>query len=265
MFNQIYTNLSAFISLSNKTEYSKDDKSTISKMSYRQFQKILTLINDQKPIHDREYALYKLNYTNFDFEMVSVVLNNEPNEFHTTFDTTDTHLILNTLSPQYLINYLLDNQKSRYIILPLNYGSNLSESGHIAPLIFDNQNKKVYMLDPNGKSTFFNSVLDFDTNVYVECMLIKYLNQLSDLGLKYTFMCSKTWNQKNICINKNFKNSPIGSGHCVILTLMLAHLLITNKCHPSIIYDMFKHLTDDEVLFLIKEYSLGIHNLLGVK
>jgi len=123
------------------------------------------------------------------------------------------------------------------------------------------------MLDPNGKSTYFSNIL-FDhaksigSNFYTEMILFKYFSLLNDFGLNYKYVYVNKWNPNKCVINKRFDNEYILSGHCVITTLMIIHLISIQKLTPQYIFEMLSKLSDDELLFLIKEYTLGIYSLL---
>lgn len=246
-------------------EYTPEVKKFIERISYPQFDYIQRHINKQTKLFDREYAVYKLNYTTFHFEFVSLVTNYDPTEYHTNLDTTDQYLLLNALSPQTLCNYILDNQNTRFIFLPLNYMTESKESGHIASLVFDNQTKKVYMVDSNGKSTYFDQLLGQPMNQYVEYMILNYINEINKMDFSYQYVFASEWNSNHFYMNKHFKNDYIGVGHCLILTLMISHIMTQFNMTPKDTFELLSQLSDEEILFLIKEYGLGLFNLLSKK
>lgn len=249
----------------NDQEYTKEVKQFIEKLSYIQFDYIQRSINKQTKLLDREYALYKLNYTTLEFECISLVANYDPDEYHTNFDTIEQYLLLNALSPQTLCNYILDNRHIRFLFLPLHYMSDSKQSGHIASLVLDNNTNKFYMMDSNGKSTYFDQLLSQQMNQFVEFMLISYIEELNKLGFTYKFVSTVEWNIKNIHMNKNFKNDYIGTGHCVILTLMISHIMVQLNITLKESFEKLSKLTDDELLFLIKEYGQGLYNMMRNK
>ena len=262
MFCELQDALSPISSFSNNYNFTAKEQKFVKTMNYKKFEYILNLINDQSEIKNQTYSLFKQQYTTLKFEYVSEVVNTKNDEYHTVIDSTDDYLVINALSPEFLSNFILDNHNKKYIFLTLNYTSNLMKSGHQAILMIDNQNKLIYMIDPNGKSDYLDNVFMEQTNFYVETLLSKYFSELNKFGLEYKYIYSASWNEKQISINKKFDNNFIGNGHCVITTLMLIHLIITFDVKPDIVFELLNNLSNDELLFLIKEYSLGVYNIL---
>ncbi|ARF11792.1 hypothetical protein Klosneuvirus_2_228 [Klosneuvirus KNV1] len=266
MFCEIHNAFNKITSYSkNSQDYTQEVKKFIERIGYQQFDYIQRNINKQTKLFDREYAVYKLNYTTLQIEFISLVTNYDPTEYHTTLDTTDQYLLLNALSPQTLCNYILDNQQTRFIFFPLNYMTESKDSGHIASLVFDNQTKKVYMADSNGKSTYFDQLLGQPMNQYIEYMLSNYIKDINNLGLSYQYVFIDEWNAKNLHMNKHFKNSYVGVGHCLILSLMISHVMTQFAIIPKDAFELLAQLEDEELLFLIKEYGLGLYNMLRNK
>lgn len=266
MFCEIHNAFDKITSYSNnEQDYTPEVKKFIERISYPQFDFIQRKINGQTKLSDREYAIYKLNYTTLECEFISTVTNYDPTEYHTTFDTTDQYLLLNILSPQTLCNYILDNQHTRFIFIPLNYMTMAKESGHIASLVIDNKTQKIYMVDSNGKSTYFDHLLGQKLNQYIELMLLNYVNELNNLGFSYQYIFVNEWNNKEMYFNKYFDNQYIGIGHCLILTLMISNVMTQFNMDPKDAFELLSQLNDDELLFLIKEYGLGIYNMMRFK
>ena len=261
-FNEISATLKSMIyNTDSIAKFDKDEQIKLKKLAYSKYEKIINMINSQSPIIDKEYSLYKLEYSTLAFEKISDICNDKRDNYVNVIDSTDTCLLLNSLSVEYLANYLLDHSHLDNVFLTLNYGSNLSSAAHQSCIYFDNANRKVYMLDPNGRSTFFNSIFGQDMNYYVELILAKYVAELSSYGLEYEYITCDRWNKDEIVLNKHFKNDVLDPGHCVITTLLLIHMVNT-YIDPSLAIQMFKHLTDDELLYFIREYSIGVYQLL---
>jgi len=266
MFCEIHNTFNKITSFTKTNQdYTSNIKKFIERIGYQQFDHIQQNINKQTKLFNREYAVYKLNYTTFEFEFISLVANYDPTEYHTTLDTTDQYLLLNTLSPQTLCNYILDNQHTRFIFIPLNYMTESKDSGHIASLVFDNKTKKVYMVDSNGKSTYFDQLTGQPMNQYIEYILLQYINELNKLGFLYQYTFVAEWNANNLYMNKYFKNDYIGVGHCLILTLMISQVMTNYNIIPKDAFEILSQLEDEEMLFLIKEYGLGVYNMLTIK
>lgn len=262
MFNNLYSVFETITSFSNNSDYTEQKMKYIKTLNYKAYESIITLINDQTKISNKTYSLYKQQYSTLKFECISEIINAKENEYHTIIDSIDDFLIMNALSPDCLANYILDNFNKKYIFLTLNYGSNLMKSSHQSALMIDNENKLIYMIDPNGKSTYFDGVFHEPTNFYIETILSKYFLELKKFGLEYKYMYSADWNTKKIAINKHFNNDIIGQGHCVITTLMLINLITLMDIKPNVAFEMLNKLSSDEIIFFIKEYSIGVYNIL---
>ena len=261
-FIHIQDTLSSITGFADQGVFDEKVKNTVRRLRYDFFEKILNLISDQQPIKNKEYSIYKLDYTKMNFEHISDVENGSDYEYHTVIDSTDKHLILNALSPNFLCNYILDNSNKRFLFLTLNYANTLMDTAHQAAFMIDNERKKIYMLDPNGKCDYFDNVFHQETSDFVEILLRNYFNQLIILGLDYKYEHIDKWNKEKVCINKRFTNSYIGTGHCVVTTLILIHIINTNKLTPEEAIRVFKNLSDDEILYIIQQYSLGVYNIL---
>lgn len=262
MFSKVQDTLSSITGFAEHGVFDDKVKNTVRRLRYDYFEQILNMISDQQPIKQKEYSIYKLDYDSLKFEHISDVENGSEYEYHTVIDSTDKYLILNALSPTFLCNYVLDNSNKRFLFLTLNYANTLMDSAHQAAFMIDNHQKKIYMLEPNGKCDYFNNVFHQDTSEFVEILLRNYFNQLSNLGLEYKYVHIDKWNHENICINKRFANNHIGNGHCVITTLILIHLISINKITPDEAIKIFKNLSDEEILYIIQQYSLGVYNIL---
>jgi hypothetical protein len=143
------------------------------------------------------------------------------------------------------------------------------DQSHQTCLAIDILNKTAYLVDPNGSSSYFNTIFEkishdlyIDINSYVDKLLECYFSELNKIGIKIEFIPGSKWNKNKICINRNFDKSLIGSGHCVITTIMLGHYLLTTNLNPSDVYNKFKYISDDNLLILINSYMFGIYELM---
>jgi hypothetical protein len=126
------------------------------------------------------------------------------------------------------------------------------ETSHHTSLIIDLIHHKIYLADPNGKTTFFNKLYKIDISNKIDLLLQYYFTQFNIFGFDYEFVPSHIWNPQYICINKFFDNSIIGSGH---------YLHITQE-YINNIYNLFFELSDDEILYIINSYMNGIYKIL---
>ena len=263
-FQDILKILTPITYLDNNSDgnFTKDKKKHVSKLGYMEIMKFLELLNGQSNVKKIEYSIYKQSYNDLDFNLVTMIFDNiDKTSFHTTFDISDKHILFNCLTPYCLSKYINQNSKLRYVYIPLTYACDIKDSGHIAFIMFDNKDKKVYLLDPNGSPGYFNNILDVNISFYIENMISKYINELKKFNMEYKYIYSENWNNNKNIINKSFENDFIGSGHCVAFSLMISHLMTRFEIEPSELYKILSNLSDDEKLYLFKQYTLGLFNI----
>ena len=56
---------------------------------------------------------------------------------------------------------------------------------------------------------------------------------------------------------------PMTKGNSVVVSFTIIHLIATLDYEPQKIYEVLKDLSDDELLYMIREYSSGIYNILN--
>lgn len=235
----------------------------IKRLHYSEIESIIIMINNQPPLMKRKHALYQMRLADLDFELLSYIDNDLGDIDHTTLDITDSLILLNALSPNYLVEYLNHNP-SNYTILPFSYGCSAKDSYHRASLLFIRDQNEVYLVDPNGHPNYFDNVLGLDTVTAVERVFIKYLQELEVLGLHFKYISVKKWNPYNLAPNMNFKVTNIGTGHCVVLTFILNHIICSQQIEPIEAYKLLSKLDDGELLLVISGYTLGLCTLLDL-
>lgn len=188
------------------------------------------------------------------------------------------------------------NKINQHIFIPVVFSSEVNTVGHYAVLIFDIIKKTVYFADPNGSTSFFNNILYviakqqselithnvdnignankinycdafndmyIDTELLLEKMFEFHINEFNKLtGSTYEFIKRKQWNPFGYTVNKSYNDTLIGSGHCVVLGVMVANYCHIKKCNPIEIYELLSKLSKLEIIELINSYSLGIYNIL---
>lgn len=243
-------------------EFDPKHKKFVERLKYKQFDKVIRLINKQKKIKKAQHIIYKQSYITLNMEPVSYVFTKIRNVYHTCFDVSDEYLILNALTPYYLYKYINKNRHINYIFLTLNYGCNAKIQHHQAGILIDNKNEKIYLIDPNGFPTYFNELFGIDMSYMIEKLLYEYFLELKKFGFNYEYIFTYQWNPNCICLNKIFPdNNYIGSGHCVILTILIFHLINVFNYNPIEIYEMLNKLSDEELLYIIKNYTTTIYKL----
>jgi len=210
----------------------------------------------------QHYTLYKLNIYNDPFDHHTDITTNIGNIYHYVIQTDDTSLLFHTLSIDIMFNFIINHtcNNRRYLILSLIMG--LSNASQHTSLIFDLIDCKIYLADPNGKPSFFNSHFKCDMSNKINLLLKSYFIQLKIFDLNYEFISSYIWNPQNVVINKHFTNSIIDNGHCVITSIMSSHYLYITQLHITVIYNLFFELSNDELLYIINSYMNGIDKIL---
>lgn len=263
MFSIVHNSLNGVSSFSNGTLLPEQKKS-ISTISYSTFEKILEMINNQPIIKYPIFSIYKQHFDNEGDHILEFIddIKNPHNETPSfTIDVTDNCIVMNTLSLECISTYIKHNIKEKYLFFCLVYGCELKDTTHQGIVMVDNNNKKIYLLDPNGSPTYFNDIFNFYVNYEIENMIENYFTQLKFFDLHYEYVHITKWNPVNIVLNKRFNTNEIGSGHCVVISFIIIHLIATLNYEPPKIYNILKDFSDDELLYIIKDYSSGIFNI----
>lgn len=316
-------------------------KENLSQINQKKFNEIIQILNNQKSLKDTSCSLYKFNFFKETLEHSLDIFDIEPNN---TIQIEDTNIIFQMISPKLLKEYIFKHLDNKYIFISITFFCESITCGHQVILAFNNPEQKVYLIDPNGKPTFFNNMFteqlikktkkskyaeeiitnyvdsigvnmnmvkklsnkqefielciegccelykthrfntlitcdelkneiktlccNIETNLYcrideyIEKMLDQYIKSLMLEDIEYRYIYTKTWNEKNICINKHFPNSSIGNGHCVIISLLLIHYMVITKCEPYEIYKILNNLTDEQILTIINNYSANLYELM---
>lgn len=256
----------------------------LKRIPYKIYDRILNQITGQESTikFDPKYSLFKIGIQDEISQCHIESYNMEDKDNYPTIQADDTHILLNIFDIQTVMLMLSNVTDNRYMFLPIVYGSEVNECGHFAFMAFDKFDNKVYFVDPNGRSSFFDDILivhakkdpseplkGFYNNMYiksethVEKLFDQYVNMLnSSFDLSYKFVPRKSWNANKICINKDLgRNNVIGNGHCVMTsTLLINYLHITQVD----VYDALRsvgQLSTYELSTLINAYSSGICNL----
>ena len=240
-------------------------------------------INQKSPGKNSSYSLYKTDIYSGIFSHHLDIASGVGDSFHATLQCDDRHILLHTLSVDSMMEFLNNNVSQRYVFMPLVFGTEVKEKGHFGVVVFDLKANDVFMLDPNGKTSFFDNIFieyskksgehvyeNYEKDLYidggslVDKLIEGYVNELNfvfDLGLKY--IGSSAWNPKTYVINRTFSNeNVIGSGHCVAITTMLIHLLHLSDSSVTDVYEKLGKLSDVHIMEIINGYSVGISSMI---
>ncbi|AYV78884.1 MAG: hypothetical protein Edafosvirus43_5 [Edafosvirus sp.] len=261
-------------------------------MNNEKFKIVIDLLCDQKNIDEKDltYSLYKIGYYDNIFKHHLDSIPEENNLYLNELTASDQFLLLNIISPMSLMDCILKHANKRYIFLPLSMNVLSKDAGHMTCLAVDVSKKHLYLIDPNGSSSYFNNMFNemlknnlkkeknipdeikldellddsiyFDVSMLVDDLFVGYCKELEKCGFKYTFIPSSKWNSKQYHINKSVNNAIIKNGHCLITSVMIAQYMNLTNSEPSEVYELFAQLTDDELLNFINGYTMWIYKML---
>lgn len=261
--------------------------SKIAEIDFHKYEQFMNLITSQKFVSSIEpiYSMYKVNLVTHEVSHHIDIAGNIQNMYYTTIQSDDRFLVLNCLCVNSLMTFLLENTKdiSKYVFIPAVFGSEVNEIGHFSIIAFDIIEKKVYFIDPNGRSSFFDNIFNIYAQKIKDTTLLSYtsnmsvnteelLEKLIELyiknfnsvyGTEYEFVKRLKWNPLQISINKTYDETVIGSGHCVATSTLIANYLsITNK-KPNDIINIFNKMNKEEIIQVINSYSVGMYNIIS--
>lgn len=246
---------------------------SIQTIRYDKFEKIIEVMFNQKSISSINpfYSMYKINLETEEFSH-HLDIYSERN--HTTIQTDNEFMILQILSPSSLVEYILehsnDNRRYLHIQLSLFVASEIhSNSGHQTILTIDLIENKAYLIDPNGRSKFFeHKYKDDETKSHIKYsqlidkLLENYFGELLNFGFFMEFVPIHVWNKDKICINYAVKDSVIGSGFCVPTSLLLTQYMSLTSQTPDQVINKFKDIDSETLLNIINNYTYGLYTLL---
>jgi len=263
----------------------KKMKKMLSLIGSKDLHNIMMILTGQKSIMSINpyYSVYRYDLIKNTFSHHLDVTNGDWNG-RVIIQYDQNNLLMNMVSVESMYDYLSD-VSTRYVFFSATLESENKKVAHMACLIVDRLKNEAYFYDPNGSSTFFNSIfvdeakkqgltgdlddLYFDGSTAINNLFVGYFKDINDkVGLNIKFVPSTSWNPKKYVLNPSFdKNVLIGSGHCVITTILFMHLLNSTSQDINVkdittIFNMLGSLEDDELIYIINGYSCGIYNIM---
>jgi hypothetical protein len=257
----------------------------IKTFSHEKLSKMMSYITSQPHYIDTNstYSMFKIDILTNNMSYCLDFAHDYESEI--TINSDHRYIYFTILSAKSTFDYICNNPKNfKYIFIPIRLYSNIDDIAHQAIIVFDVHNSKVYFADPNGKTTMFDNILylyaksncDNDYNIYkcfddmyinseklIEDLMKLYIEQINIFSnTKFKFVERNIWNTKASSLNHDYGSTMIGSGHCVILTILIANYLSNTQCDISKIYEIFENLQDEQIIQIINSYSTGIYELL---
>ena len=201
-------------------------------------------------------SVFSFDYNTLNTEHICDVVDDNTNFI--TLNLEKDKLIID-LPSVHSLGEFINITNNKYIFIPILYGSiGTAKVLHMAMMVLFLDDKEVYLLEPNNRPTYFNKFVDCDISYHIETFFNNYFEMLD-----YNYVYIDSWNSGYKILNTgNYKNFIIDSGHCVILSIMLAHFLNNTDLSPNQIYNIFSSLNIDEIGYLIQEYSCGIYSIM---
>jgi hypothetical protein len=231
--------------------------------SCNEFSKIHNFITTQPSYFNNAttYSIYKIDiFTNIPSHCLDL---NKKSKIK--LHSNNAYIYFTIISPMSILDYINENYNlnSRYIFIPVRLEPIFGKKGHRSQIIFDIDNYQVYFADPNGRTEKFDNMGCKNSEKSIELIMEYYIEQINVLSKnKFHFVKRKKWNPKSSSLNYNYDNTIIGSGHCVIITLLIANYLSNTQSDISKLFKIFENLNDEHNIHIINSYSSSIYELL---
>lgn len=152
---------------------------------------------------------------------------------------------------------LAEASESRYMFFPFNFSCEASKEGHQLTLVIDNHSFKIYLMDPNGTPTYFNSILSLNVNDYLELLIDRWTKVIKEqVGINYTYVYQREWMPHTCAINRHV--DVLGGGNCVTSTIILCHILSLTGMEFPTCYHQLAYISAAEWGSLLKKYYIWI-------
>ena len=195
-----------------------------------------------------------------------VLSDNFPREYNDTEPCTinvDTEILQMHISSVDHTIERLRGDTGRYIYIPVGYDSEEKASGHRSVIAFDTFENKVYLVDPNGFSCYFNGItpranhkIEMVVDAYVRC-----LSQLSGVPWEYSWQIE--WCKSHFHLNVKNLLGFDSKGHCVGLTFVICHLLNITQFNVGILFQQLFRLEADKMETLVGGYYNLMSYIIG--
>lgn len=245
--------------ISELDKYSNRESSIISLLNPACENTILKDFNGQKfSVSETEFTIFQFYTDTLHIDTLTNFVSDKKSYYDPiNFQITDNSMIINILSYNTLVD-IIKSINGRYVFLTINYTSDAFTSAHRAILSLDKNTNNIYLLEPNGRPTFFSRILGVGSENFIEYFFDYYIGQLNEIfGTKFTYIHSNMWNKTHIVLN-NSTNVSISDGDCLTISLMICQLINNLEMEPEKLYMIIKKLSDNEFVCLIRSYSIGI-------
>jgi hypothetical protein len=265
------------------------DKSIVDKLQRSTDQDMANILNKLCSQSAIQYIQKEIDVYAIDFEKNKIKnltrkeMRKIKNKTNICMQSDRKNLLLHIITPKYMTKLLLEKSDNKYFFIPMTLYDSAKEYSHQVSIIIDKINKKIYLFDPNGHSTYYNNTAIYQyykcigQNVPKDKVNEKYQNNhliidkllahyFSLVDQEYEYISSQTWNKDSICLNMYYdEKSIIGHGHCVAITIMIMHLLFLQNISLEEAIKILGELSIDNRILIIGGYSKTIYDMFLIK
>lgn len=274
-----------FITPGNVTKVQYDK---LTKLEYKHYNTLINLLCNVDTITDNKkymkmFSIYTSSvisnktYHSIDLE------GGVDNQFYGTLQADGENIYLHNYHASIMGAYINSHETTQYLFFPLVASIEVKgESGHALCVVVDTKRRELYLMDPNGKTSYYDNILvrfsknntdlhipdEFIEDMYIDSSFkidqlfkcyLDDINKYLDHPLK--FISSFDWNPLRGVLNRKLSDGITDSGNCVAITIFLMHYLsLTNSSLINVYKQLLKY-TDEELSSIINSYSLSICNL----
>lgn len=276
-----------FITPGNVSKYQYDK---LTKLQYKHYNFLIKLLCNMDSITDNKkyinmFSIYKIGVLNDTASHELDIECDVGENFYGTLQTDGNNIYFHNYHPMIMGNYVNDNKLLRYLFFPFVASVEVkNESGHALCIVIDTKLNEMYLMDPNGKTSYYDDVLirfsksisdlhipdEFIREMYIDSsskinkLMSCYVDDLNKyLDTKLRFVPNTEWNVMGKALNRKLGDGVIQSGNCVAMTIFLMHYLTLTQSSLKSVYSAILKYSDTELSHIIDSYSLSIYNLLN--
>ena len=205
------------------------------------------------------------------------------NQFYGTLQADGENIYLHNYHASIMGAYINSHKTTQFLFFPVVASVEVrEESGHALCIIVDNKLGEIYLMDPNGNTSYYDNVLikfsksitglhipdEFIKDMYIDSsfkinqLMQCYVNDINKyLNSQLKFVPSSEWNPSRGALNRTLPSDTIQSGNCVTITIFIMHYMSLTNLSLVDTYSTLLKYTDEELSNIINSYSLSIYNI----
>lgn len=197
----------------------------------------------------------EMNYKEYESDAVSSIVN-------VTF--LDNCFVLTSVSSEQLASEITNCTNDHYCLPITLKNCKETDNMHVLSLVFDKKQKKVFAADPNGFSTYFDSICGYSrSNIFIDKIYNKLTSSINIYmpDFNFEYVDQGEWLSRSHVINRHLDDKVIDSGNCYLNTFLIAFLLKRDMPLDTI-YDFFslENLSSKEYAFIMSSMTAYIYN-----